>query len=140
MSTRPLFEGLVYDENDQPVTVSYVGAEACYVVDDDGFHRHISSEKVDRQVLEAMTDSVKGHEDILTDQAAKMLGQDDPFSRAMIEQQFKNMDKQIDQMFETGIPDEVKSYLGLTGLKIRINHSGEVLEVNQPGHIAPEDE
>ena len=137
---KPLFEGLIYDEFDRLVTTNVVGGDPCYVVDDDGFHRHISSENVDRQVLAVMTDSIKGHEDLLTQQAAKMLGQEDPFSMAMIEQQFKNIDQQIDQVFAAGLPDEVRSYLGLSGLKIVINHHGEVLEVNQPGYVPPEGE
>ena len=48
---KPLFEGLIYDEFDRLVTTNVVGGDPCYVVDDDGFHRHISSENVDRQVL-----------------------------------------------------------------------------------------
>jgi len=48
---RPaLFEGLVVDENDRPVSIKYVGDEPCYVVDDAGFLRHIPSVQVDRQV------------------------------------------------------------------------------------------
>ena len=48
MAYQPLFQGLVFDEFDQPVDVTIVGDEPCYVVNDAGFHRHISSESVDR--------------------------------------------------------------------------------------------
>jgi hypothetical protein len=75
MPRQPLFAGLVVDENDRPVEVSYVGDEPCYVVDDAGFHRHIPSEQVDRQVLKMMSEMIEGNEDLLADQAAKMLGQ-----------------------------------------------------------------
>ncbi len=37
MANQALFEGLIYDEYDQPVRVSHVGEEAYYVVDDEGF-------------------------------------------------------------------------------------------------------
>ena len=77
---RALFPGLVFDEQDNPAEVVYVGEEPCYVVDDDGFRRHIPSEHVDRQVLNSMSEQIEGHEDLLTDQAAKMLGQEDIFS------------------------------------------------------------
>ena len=46
-----MFEGLIYDENENPVMTSIVAGEAQYVVDDDGFHRHIDAEYVDRQIL-----------------------------------------------------------------------------------------
>jgi hypothetical protein len=41
---------------------------------------------------------------------------------------------------EAGIPEESRAYLGMTGFKIRINMHGELVEVVQPGMIAPEDE
>jgi hypothetical protein len=137
---RPLFPGLVFDEQDNPADVIYIGDEPCYVVDDDGFLRHIPSEQVDHQVLDAMAEQIEGHEDILTDQAAKMLGQEDIFSRAMLLNQFKNIGAQLDQLFETGIPQDALAYLGMLGFKIVINVHGEVVDLNQPGMIAPDDE
>jgi hypothetical protein len=117
-----------------------VGSEPCYVVDDDGFLRHIPSHHVDRQVLNQMADMIRGHEDQLSEQAAKMLGQDDIFTRAMIETQIKQMDKQFDRLMESGIPEDAVAYMGMTGFRVRINLHGDVLEVEQPGMIAPEDE
>jgi hypothetical protein len=76
---------------------------------------------------------------MLTDQTAKMLGQDDIFSRAMIESQLKNIDKQLDALFETGIPESARAYMGMMGFRITINIHGEVVDVNQPGSIGPED-
>lgn len=137
---RALFPGLVFDEQDNPAEVVYIGDEPCYVVDDDGFRRHIPSEQVDRQVLDAMAAQIEGHEDILTDQAAKMLGQDDIFSRAMLLNQFKNIDAQLEQLLETGIPQDALAYLGMLGFKIVINVHGELVDFNQPGMIAPDDE
>jgi hypothetical protein len=122
MTRQPLFPGLVFDENDNPVEVTYVGGEPFYVVDDEGFLRHIPSEQVDRQVLEAM------------------LGQEDIFTRAMIESQLKNIDKQFDALFETGIPEEGRAYMGMMGFRITIDIHGEVLKVDQPGMISPENE
>lgn len=137
--TRALFPGLVFDEQDNPAEVVYVGDEPCYVVDDDGFRRHIPSLQVDRQVLDTMAAQIEGHEDILTDQAAKMLGQDDIFSRAMLLNQFKNIDAQLDQLLQTGIPQDALAYLGMLGFKIVIDVHGEVVDLNQPGMIAPDD-
>jgi hypothetical protein len=137
MTHQALFAGLVFDEMQRPTQVAYVGDEPMYVVDDNGFRRHIPSEQVDRQVLDMMREMIEGHEDMLTDQTAKMLGQDDIFSRAMIESQLKNIDKQLDTLFETGIPESARAYMGMMGFRITINIHGEVVEVNQPGGIEP---
>ncbi len=140
MTRQPLFLGLVFDENDNPVDVTYVGDEPFYVVDDAGFLRHIPSEHVDRQVLEAMRELIDGHEDALSEQTAKMLGQEDIFTRAMIESQLKNIDKQFDALFEAGIPEEGRAYMGMMGFRITIDIHGDVINVDQPGMISPEDE
>lgn len=137
---RALFEGLVFDEQGEPAAVKYVGDEPCYVVDDAGFMRHIPSENVDRQVLELMRELITGHEGAISEQTAKMLGQEDIFTRAMIENQLKNIDQQFDALFEAGIPEEGRAYMGMMGFRIKINVHGEVVDVEQPGMIAPEDE
>ena len=140
MPKQAIFAGLVFDEADNPVEITYVGDEPCYVVDDAGFRRHIPSEQVDLQVLKAMQEAIQGNEGLLSEQAAKMLGQDDIFSRAMIETQLKNMDKQFEQLLQIGIPEDTRAYIGMMGFRIRINIHGEVIDIHQPGIIDPEDE
>ena len=140
MPHQALFAGLVFDENDNPVDVTYVGSDPFYVVDDAGFHRHIPSEQVDQQVLESMRELIDGHEGILSEQTAKMLGQEDIFTRAMIESQLKNIDKQFDALFETGIPEEGRAYMDMMGFRITIDLHGDVIKIDQPGMISPEDE
>lgn len=138
---QALFAGLVFDEYDNQVETTRIGDEPMYVVNDQGFRRHVPSEQVDRAVLNQMAEMIKGHEDILGEQAAKMLGADDIFSKAVIDNQLKNIDEQFEQMLEAGIPEDNRSYLGMTGLKIRINYRGEVIEIIQPGGAgSPEDE
>jgi len=133
MTRNALFGGLVIDENGRPAETAYVGDEPCYVVDDAGFRRHIPSEQIDRAVLGQIAELMKGSEDIVSAQAAKMLGQDDIFTKAMIEQQLKHVDKQFDAVLETGIPEDMRAYLGMLGFKVVINMHGEVLRVEQPG-------
>lgn len=140
MASRAVFAGLVVDENDNPVGVASVGGEAMYVVDDAGFHRHIPSETVDRQVLDSMKNMMEGHEEIISDQTAKMLGQEDPFSRAMIMNQLRNMGEQFDKLLESGIPEEARAYLGMMGFQVIINIHGEVVDLRQPGMAAGPDE
>lgn len=139
MPSKPLFSGLIVDENEKAVDFAYVGDTPCYVVDDAGFRRHIPSEDVDRQILNWMKNAIEGHEDLLTEQTAKMLGQEDPFSRAMIENQLKQIDQQFEQLLNTGIPEEGRAYMGMMGFRVVINVHGEVIEVNQPGMTGGEE-
>ena len=132
MPKQPLFAGLVIDENGNPAETTYVGDEPCYVLDDAGFRRHISSEEIDRQVLQHLQDQVKGHEEFISEETAKMLRQDDVFSVAAIAQQLKNMDKQFDTLLQQGIPEEVRAYMGMMGFKVVVNYQGKVLRVEQP--------
>lgn len=133
MSVKPLFSGLIVDENDQLVEVTYVGDTPFYVVNDAGFRRHIPTEDVDRQVLSLMQAQIEGHEDLIAEQTVKMLGQDDIFSRAIIERQLKHVDQQFDQLLQTGIPEEGRAYLGMIGFKVVIDFHGEVIRLDQPG-------
>ena len=135
MTYKPLFEGLIYDEIDHPVSVSYVGSEPCYVVMDGDFHRHIPSDTVDRQVLSQIKEGLQGNEDLVVDQTMKMMGQDDIFTKAIIANQLKNIDQQMEQLLQTGLPEDGKTYMGMVGFKIVINFHGEVIRVEQPGMI-----
>jgi len=140
MPRQPLFSGLVIDELGNAVESALVGDEPCYVVDDAGFRRHIPSEQVDRAVLAQFADLMKGSEGFISEEAAKMLGQEDVFTKAAIESQLKNIDKQFDQLMQTGIPEDMRAYLGMMGFKIIINMHGEVLRVEQPGVAGEEGE
>jgi hypothetical protein len=138
MARQPLFTGLVIDEFGNVAESAFIGDEPCYVVDDAGFRRHIPAEQVDRQVLGQIAELMKGSEEYLSEQTAKMLGQEDIFTKAMIEQQLKNIDKQFDQLMQTGIPEDMRAYLGMTGFRIIINVHGEVIRVEQPGIASDE--
>ena len=135
MAYRPLFEGLIYDEIENPVSVSYVGSDPCYVVMDGDFHRHIPSEGVDRQVLNQIKDGLEGHEDLILEQTMKMIGQEDIFTKAIIANQLQNLDDQIEQLMQNGFPEDGKTYMGMMGFKVIINFHGEVIRVDQPSGI-----
>ncbi|MEW6403185.1 MAG: hypothetical protein AB1649_15420 [Chloroflexota bacterium] len=140
MPRQPLFAGLVIDEAGRPAGTTLVGDEPCYVVDDAGFKRHIPAEQIDRAVLAHLQELMKGSEGLISEQTAKMLGQEDIFTKAMIEQQLKNMDKQFDALMQAGIPEDARAYLGMMGFKVIIDVHGEVLRVEQPGAISDEGE
>jgi len=132
MTRQALFAGLVVDEFDRPVGTAFVGDEPCYVVNDSGFLRHIPSEQVDRKILEIIRKQISGNENMLSEQAAKLLGTDDIFSKAMLENQLKNIDKQFDAILEMGIPEESRAFMGMSGFRVVINIHGEVVRLDQP--------
>jgi hypothetical protein len=133
MAKMGLFAGLVVDEDGQPIDVAMVGGEAFYVVEDYGFRRHVESEEVDRQVLDHLKEMIEGHEDLITEGTMKMIGQDDVFTKAMIETSLKDMDAQFDQLLEQGLPEEARAWMGMLGFQVVINLHGEVVRVEQPG-------
>jgi hypothetical protein len=130
MAKQALFEGLVYDEQGRPVTASFIGADAYYVVDDDGFHRHISSEEVDRQVLSIFLEQLESNKEMAVEQALNMMGRDDLFAKAAIDASLRNID--MDQIIEQGIPLQAREMMGLLGFRIIINYHGELLRLDQP--------
>ena len=67
-----------------------------------------------------------------------MLGQEDIFTKAMIEQQLKHVDKQFDALMQAGIPEDGRAYLGMMGFKVVINVHGEVVRVEQPAAASDE--
>jgi hypothetical protein len=136
MPRQPLFAGLVVDENGNVANTALVGGEPCYVVDDFGFRRHIPSEQVDRVVLGEIAGMMKGSEEYISEQTAKMIGQEDIFTKAMLQSQLKNIDKQFDLLIQTGLPEDTRIYLGMVGFKVVINVHGEVIRMEQPS--APE--
>ena len=138
MPRQPLFAGLVVDENGNVAETALVGGEPCYVVDDFGFRRHIPSEQVDRVVLGEIAGMMKGSEEYISEQTAKMIGQEDIFTKAMLQSQLKNIDKQFDLLIQTGLPEDTRIYLGMVGFKVVINVHGEVIRMEQPS--APDNE
>jgi hypothetical protein len=123
-----LFAGLVCDQSGAPVDTAMVGETPCYVVEDDGFRRHIDSETVDRQVIALLRDQFEAHREIATDAMLQMLGKDDLFTKAMIDASIKNMD----QVIERGLPEEAKTWLGMLGFRVVIDEHGQVIELKMP--------
>lgn len=130
MARTALFSGLVYDEMDNLAETSYIGQEAHYVVNDAGFLRHIDAEEVDRQVLAVFLDQLEDNKEIAVEQALRMLGRDDLFTKAAIDASMRNID--LDQIIEQGIPEQARNMLGMVGFRIIINHHGEVVGLDQP--------
>jgi len=132
MTIKAVFQGLVFDDNDQLLSTAFVGDEACYVINDDGFMRHIPAEKIDRHVIDAIRNQVEDNKDLIAEQAIKMIGDVDLFTHAIIQNQMENLDDQFDHLLTNGIPEDGRVYLGMLGFKIIVNYHGDVIRVEQP--------
>ena len=107
--------------------------------DSDGFHRHVSADKIDRAVLSELRNQIINHKDVISDSALQMSGQDDLFTKAMIDSSLNNIDDHMDMLLEQGLPGGAKQWLGMLGFRIMVNHHGEIVEMSQPGTINPDD-
>ena len=136
---KAIFEGMVFDTLGRQLRVAYVGDDPTYVIDDSDFERHVPAGELDRQVWNRMSEGIEGNEDFLSEQTAKLLGQDDIFSIAVIRNQFENRDKQFSELQEKGLPYDLRMYMTMVGFQVVVNHRGEVMEVKQPA-VTDEDE
>ena len=140
MSKHTLFQGLIVNEANEPAEVRHIGEEAHYVINDAGFKRHVAAEVIDRAVLRDLRAQITQHQELVSDNALKMLGQDDLFTKAMIDSSLKNIDSHMDQLMQQGLPSGARQWLGMLGFRIVVNHHGDVLKLDQPGIVAPDDE
>jgi hypothetical protein len=131
MSNKALFAGLVVDENSGPLEVAYTGDEAQYVIDDNGFLRHIDAEVIDRQVLAQLQAQIEANKEAVEEGIMKMMGSEDIFTKAAIDKSITNMD----QVLQQGIPDDARQMLGMMGFRIVVDYHGDVIRIDQPGVI-----
>jgi hypothetical protein len=129
MPRQALFAGLVVDEQEHPVTTAMVGDEPHYVVDDDGFMRHVDAGVVDRQVLAALREQILAHKDIVLQGAMSMMGRDDLFTKAMLDSSIDKLDEHFERLMEAGLPSGTLQWLGMMGFRIVINYHGELLRL-----------
>lgn len=136
MANKALFQDLIFDENGNRVATAVVGHDMFYVIDDAGFKRHIDADQVDRQVLSVFLEQLEANKDIAVEQALKMMGKDDLFTKAAVDAQINNID--MDQIIAQGIPAQARDMMGMMGFRITINFHGEVIDIAQP--TIPDDE
>jgi len=130
MARQAIFEGTIYDENDNLLATAVVGGEAQYVFDDDGFHRHIDAEIIDRQVLAFFLEQLQQNRDIAVQQALQMLGSDDLMTKAAVDSSLRNIT--MDQILAQGVPTQAREMLAMMGFRVVVNMHGEVLRMDQP--------
>ncbi len=130
MARQAMFAGLVYDEDENLVETAVVGPEAFYVIDDNGFKRHIDSEEVDRQVLSFFLEQLEDNKEVAVEQMLNMMGKDDLFTKAAIDASLRNVN--MDEIIAQGVPEQARNMLGMLGFRITINLHGEVIKLDQP--------
>jgi hypothetical protein len=139
MSKTALFAGLVVDEGDRSLETTLVGGEAFYVVDDDGFRRHVPAEDIDKAVLTELRDQIMENRDAVTQGALQMMGADDLFSKAMIDSSLNNIDSNFAKLMDQGLPEQARQWLGMLGFRIVVNYHGEVVRMDSPGVAGPDE-
>jgi hypothetical protein len=132
---RALFEGLVFSEEGEPVSIDQVGGQPFYVVPDADFRRYVEAETIDRQVLEWLYEQILSNQEAVTEGMMSMLGQEDLFTKAMIDASIQDMDQQMERLMASGLPEGVQAWLGMLGFRIVVNLHGEVLEIDAPSAV-----
>ena len=127
--TQALFSTLVFDEAGQQVDTTFIGAEPHYVILDGDFKRHVAAEVVDQQVVDWLQNQVSANKDLVTEGVMNMIGQDDLFTKAMIDASIGNLNQAVRQQ---GLPDDAKMMLGMMGFKIIVNIHGELVDLEMP--------
>ena len=128
-----LFTGLVFNEQDEPAEIVYIGAVPHYVILDDGFRRHVEAETVDRQIIELLRQQILSNRELVTQGMLDMLGKDDLFTKAMIDASIQDIDKKMDILLQHGLPEDTRTWLGMLGFKVVVNIHGEVVRLDAPG-------
>ncbi len=134
---QALFANLVFNEEDEPVEVAHLGGKPHYVILDAGFRRHVEAAHIDRQVVAVIREQILSQRELVTEGILQMLGQDDLFTKAMVDTSIEHLG---DRLFEQGIPEEARAWLGMLGLKIVVDHHGDVVRLDMPTREMPLDE
>ncbi len=128
---RALFADLIFNEDDQPAKMVYIGGVPHYAVPDGDFLRHVEAEYVDRQIVTLMKERIMAMRDIVTEGVVHMLGEEDLFTRASVEHAIENMDR----ILEPGNVDvdELRTALWMLKFRAIVNVHGDVVRLDIPG-------
>jgi hypothetical protein len=64
-----------------------------------------------------------------------MIGQEDLFTKAMVDSALRNID--VEQLLDHELPGDLRQWMGAMGFRVVIDRHGEILRVEMPE--APED-
>ena len=126
----PLFEDLVVTDQGVPVPVAYVGTTPYYVIDDQGFRRHVEARPIDRAVLAQFAEQLQEHRGEAAEAMLRMMGQDDLFAKAAVDSALDHID--LESVLDQTLPAEVRQWLGMLGFRVVIDLHGELVRVDMP--------
>jgi hypothetical protein len=128
---NPLFADLVFNEEGERAEIATIGGEPFYAVPDDDFLRHVEAAVVDRQIVEALQEQLRGMKHVVTEGVIQMLGEETLFTRASIEHAIENMDR----ILEPGAvdADELRTALWMAGFRAVIDVHGDLVRLEIPG-------
>lgn len=136
MAGAAMFAGLVTDEQGREAEVAWVGPDACYVVDDDGFRRHIDAAEVDRQVLRYLKEQMEPHRELAVRTILQLMGKDDIFSKTAVEYSLNRLEEAVG----VPLPPAARDMLRAHGFRIVINVHGELVAVEMGGSSFTEED
>jgi hypothetical protein len=131
------FEGLVVGEDGAPVSVVRSGDSTFYVVDDYGFRRHVDAREVDREVLQQFAAQLGAHRDEASAAMLRMMGQEDLFTKAMVDSTLRNID--VEQLLDHELPSDVRQWLGMMGFRVVIDRHGDITRLEMPEAAVEDD-
>jgi hypothetical protein len=132
------FEGLVETEDGAAVPVARIGGEDFYVIDDQGFKRHVEAAAIDRIVLSQFLEQMQEHRDEASQAMMKLMGSEDLFTKAAVDSTLKNV--KVEQMLGQRLPPEAQQWLGMLGFRIVVDYRGEIVRVDMPAAPEVDDE
>lgn len=135
-ASHAMFAGLIFNQAGQPAEVVYIGSEAHYVILDEDFRRHVAARDVDRQVLLRVRELMEPFRDQAVAEMMRMMGQEDLFTKAMIDSSLKHWDQALGQP----IPEDMRAWLGMLGFRVVVDIHGEVVTMDLPGQMGGEEE
>jgi len=132
------FEGLVETEDGAKVETALIGGEDFYVIDDQGFRRHVEAAAIDRVVLSQFLEQMQEHRSEASQVMMKLMGSEDLFTKAAVDSTLKNIN--VDQILGSTLPADARQWLGMLGFKIVTDYHGDVIRVDMPAAPDMEDE
>jgi len=128
---QPLFADLVFNESGERARVVYIGATPYYAIPEDDFLRHVDAEHVDSQIVDRLQQRMQAMSDLVTENAIKLLGQEDLFTRASIEHAIENMHR----ILEPGAVDvdQLRTALWMAGFAAVVDVHGDLVRLQVPG-------
>ena len=134
IARQVLFPGLVYNEQGEQAQVAYVGGAAHYVINDQGFQRHVEAAKIDNAILAALKEQITSNQGDVVRGIMQMLGQEDLFTKAAIDASIRNLEQNVRQTN----PEQWVPALQLFGFRVVVDVHGEIVEIIYP--TQPEEE